>query len=55
MDELISTLFDDESEKRRTENGRFSLKAAFDMTVEENIGFPLRMFTKKSKPKLKNV
>ena len=47
---VYSNLSDDEKRELRTEIGMvFQGSALFDsMTVEQNIGFPLKMFTKKS-------
>lgn len=52
---IYSELTDDEKRELRTEIGMvFQGSALFDsMTVEENVGFPLKMFTNKSKAEIK--
>lgn len=52
---IYSDLSDDEKRELRTEIGMvFQGSALFDsMTVEENIGFPLKMFTKKTPAEIK--
>ena len=52
---VYSNLTDDEKRELRTEIGMvFQGSALFDsMTVEENIGFPLKMFTKKTAAEIK--
>ncbi|WP_130734102.1 ABC transporter ATP-binding protein [Flavobacterium sp. J27] len=52
---IYSNLTDDEKRELRTEIGMvFQGSALFDsMTVEENIGFPLKMFTKKTAAEIK--
>ena len=52
---IYSNLTDDEKRELRTEIGMvFQGSALFDsMTVEENIGFPLKMFTKKTPAEIK--
>jgi phospholipid/cholesterol/gamma-HCH transport system ATP-binding protein len=52
---IYSHLTDDEKRELRTEIGMvFQGSALFDsMTVEENIGFPLKMFTKKTPAEIK--
>ena len=52
---IYSHLTDDEKRELRTEIGMvFQGSALFDsMTVEENIGFPLKMFTKKTPTEIK--
>ncbi|KIX21451.1 phosphonate ABC transporter ATP-binding protein [Flavobacterium sp. 316] len=52
---IYSDLTDDEKRELRTEIGMvFQGSALFDsMTVEENIGFPLKMFTKKTPAEIK--
>lgn len=52
---VYSNLSDDEKRELRTEIGMvFQGSALFDsMTVEQNIGFPLKMFTKKSAAEIK--
>lgn len=52
---IYSDLSDDEKRDLRTEIGMvFQGSALFDsMTVEENIGFPLKMFTKKTPAEIK--
>ncbi|NHN27206.1 ATP-binding cassette domain-containing protein [Flavobacterium jejuense] len=52
---IYSNLTDDEKRELRTEIGMvFQGSALFDsMTVEENIGFPLKMFTKKTATEIK--
>jgi len=51
---IYSNLTNDEKRELRTEIGMvFQGSALFDsMTVEENIGFPLKMFTKKTKAEI---
>ena len=53
---IYSNLTDDEKRELRTEIGMvFQGSALFDsMTVEENIGFPLKMFTKKTAAEIKD-
>ena len=55
MVEFILNLSNDEKRALRTEIGMvFQGSALFDsMTVEENIGFPLKMFTKKTPKEIK--
>ena len=52
---IYSDLTDNEKRELRTEIGMvFQGSALFDsMTVEENVGFPLRMFTKKTPAEIK--
>ncbi len=52
---IYSELSDNEKRELRTEIGMvFQGSALFDsMTVEENVGFPLRMFTKKTAAEIK--
>ncbi|VXA94356.1 ABC transporter ATP-binding protein [Flavobacterium sp. 9AF] len=52
---IYSNLSDDEKRELRTEIGMvFQGSALFDsMTVEENIGFPLKMFTRKTAAEIK--
>jgi phospholipid/cholesterol/gamma-HCH transport system ATP-binding protein len=52
---IYKTFTNNEKRELRTEIGMvFQGSALFDnMTVEENIGFPLRMFTKKSKAEIR--
>jgi len=54
-DRIYSELSNDEKRELRTEIGMvFQGSALFDsMTVEENIGFPLKMFTKKTPQEIK--
>lgn len=53
---IYSELTDDEKRELRTEIGMvFQGSALFDsMTVEENVGFPLKMFTTKSAEEIKD-
>jgi phospholipid/cholesterol/gamma-HCH transport system ATP-binding protein len=53
---IYSNLTDDEKRELRTEIGMvFQGSALFDsMTVEENIGFPLKMFTKKTPEEIRD-
>ncbi len=53
---IYSSLSHDEKRELRTEIGMvFQGSALFDsMTVEENVGFPLRMFTQKSNSEIKD-
>jgi phospholipid/cholesterol/gamma-HCH transport system ATP-binding protein len=53
---IYSQLSDDEKRALRTEIGMvFQGSALFDsMTVEENVGFPLKMFTNKSKDEIRD-